>query len=596
METDPRVGTVVAGRYRLDQVIGAGRLGVVYEANDLTASRRVALELVPAGQDEAAARLAREAKTLQMLEHRNIVAFIDAGDVDGGKFLVTERVRGVTLRELVADGVVEPRRALGIVRQILDAVGHAHQLGVIHRDVTPDSIMLADGGSETGGSELVKIIDFGVAKLATDTAALLSEGKLTRTGFACIGTARYMAPEIALGRPVDARADLYSIGAILFELLTGKPPFDDADPVALLQHHAVTPVPTLRDIADRPFTTTLEYLVAEALAKTAERRFASAADMTSAVDAALRSIEAIDAIDAPAAPAPPREGTLEFPPATVMPAMPAMPAMRPMPPQPIEPYHVVLRTSSTMTWLRGRRNWVIGGASALVLVIICIAAAASDDPAPAIPGAAKVTSSAARPAAARSEAARQGLDLIAAGSVTGAIAHLEDAVAVAPKDPDLYLALGHARIKAGRRVEAINAYERAVKLSPALATDPQLATNLAIVLETKDAVAGVLALELLGRLGRHDAIAVHASMHKLLTVRHRATAIAERDGFADKIDRVASWTLDLTQVSGCEPRRAVIAKLRTTDRRAVPALRRARSLECISADATEAIAHLDSVP
>lgn len=598
METDPRVGTVVAGRYRLDQVIGAGRLGVVYEAHDLAASRCVALELVLAGQDEAAARLAREAKTLQMLEHRNIVAFRDAGEVDGGTFLVTERVRGVTLRELLADGLVEPRRALGIVRQILDAVGHAHQLGVIHRDLTPDSIMLADGGSETGGSELVKMLDFGVAKLATDTAALLGEGKLTRTGFACIGTARYMAPEIALGRPIDARADLYSIGAILFELLTGKPPFDDADPVTLLQHHAVTPVPTLRDTADRPFTTTLEYLVAEALAKTAERRFASAADMTSAVDAALRSIEAIDAIDAIAAPAPrtpPRE-TLELPPALVAPAMPAMPAMRPMPPPPIEPYHVVPRASSTMTWLRGRRNWVIGGASGLVLVIICIAAAASDDPTPAIPGAAKVTSAAARPAPPRSEAARQGLDLLAAGSVTGALAHLEHAVTTETTDPELYLVLGHARIKANRRVEAINAYERALKLSPALAKDPQLATNLAIVLESKDAVAGVLALELLGRLGRHDAIAAHAGTHKNLTVRRRATAIAERDGFADKIDRVASWSLDLTQVSGCEPRRDVIAKLRTTDRRAIPALRRARSLQCISVDATEAIAHLESAP
>lgn len=598
VERDPRLGTVIAARYRLDQVIGAGTMGVVYEAHDLTTSRQVALKAVPADLgDEVAARLVREAKTLQMLEHRNIVAFIDTGELDDGKFLVTELVRGVTLRALVADGLVEPRRALEIARQVLDAVGHAHRLGVIHRDVSPENIMLADGGSESGGSELVKMLDFGVAKLASDTAALLSEGKLTKTGFECIGTARYMAPEVALGRPVDARADLYSIGAILFELLTGKPPFDDADPVALLQHHVKTPVPMLREAADRTFTTTLEYLVAEALAKTADRRFASAADMSAAVDAAMRSIEVVDAIDAIDAPAPSRDSTLQFAPP---PRLPSQPAMRPMPPPPEMPVggpYLVPRSSSTMSWLRGRRNWVIGGASGLLLVIICIAAAASGDHAAPIPAAAKVaTAPAAHPAPARSEIARHGLDLIASGNVTGAITHLESAVATNAKDSDSYLALGHARIKANRRVDAINAYERALKLSPVLGTDPQLATNLAIVLESKDAVAGVLALELLARLARHDAIAAQASAHKVLDVRRRAIAIAERDGFADKIDRVESWSLDLTQLSGCEPRRATIAKLRTTDHRAIPALRRARSLKCIEPDATEAIAHLESRP
>ncbi len=600
METDPRLGTVIAARYRVDQVIGAGAMGVVYEAHDLTTSRRVALKIVPTAHDEAAARLVREAKTLQMLEHRNVVAFIDTGTLDDGKFVVTELVRGVTLRELVNDGLVEPRRALAIVRQILDAVGHAHRLGVIHRDVAPENIMLADGGSESGGSELVKVLDFGVAKLATDTAALLCEGKLTKTGFECIGTARYMAPEVALGRPVDARADLYSIGAILFELLTGKPPFDDADPVAILQHHAATPVPALRDVApDRTFTTALEYLVAEALAKTSDRRFASAADMSAAVDAATRSIEAIEDF-APPAIAPKVDSTLPFAPP---PRAPSAPTMRPMPPTPHEPLSVIVPgpygvaplASRSMSWLRGRRNWVIGGASGLLLVIICIAAAASDDPSP-IAAAAKVTTPAAQPAPARSEIARHGLDLIASGKVADAITHLESAVTTNAKDADSHLALGHARIKANRRIDAIGAYERALKLSPALATDPQLATNLAILLETKDAVAGVLALEVLAKLARHDAIASQASAHKLLDVRHRATAIAERDGFADKIDRITSWSLDLTQLSGCESRRAAIAKLRTTDKRAIPALRRARSLKCIEPDATEAIAYLEAKP
>jgi len=659
-------------------------MGVVYEAHDLTTARQVALKVLRADLgDEIAARFVREGKTLQMLGHRNIVSFLDAGELDGGvKFVATELVRGVTLRELSEDGIVEPRRALAIIRQVLDAIGYAHGLGVIHRDLKPENIMLADGGSETGGSELVKMLDFGVAKLANDTAAMLGEGKLTRTGFECFGTALYMAPEIALGRPIDARSDLYSVGAMLFELLTGKPPFSGLDALALMQRHAASPAPALQDVApDRTFTPALEYVVAEALAKQPDRRFASASDMAGAIDGALRSIEAAEALPstrlgvaavapsnfvapAPVAPdysvgaaptnfvapgpvapdyfvpsnfgapgpvapdyvvgaaptnfvapdpvapdyplgaasidvapqlasppASPGDGTLQFSPQLRPPSAPG-PTMVPT-------YAMAPRSAASPAFAspRLRRNVMLGGAG-LLLVIICIAAAASDDPALPKP-AAKVAATApkaARPAPAHSELARHGLDLIATGSVTAATSHLERGLTATPNDGEGHLVLGHARIKANKHVDAIGSYERALKLAPALASDPQLRTNLSIILEGKDAVAGVIALELMAKLLLHDAIAAVASHHRSLDVRRRANAIAERDGFAARIDRAESGSLDLTQVTGCEPRRSVIAKLRETDRSALPALKRARTQKCLAADAAEAIAHLESQP
>ena len=573
VERDQRIGTVLASRYRIEQVLDTGALGIVYEAHDLESSRRVAVKLMHAGlEPELAARFVREGKTLQLPVHPNIVAFVDCGET-GVTYLVTELVRGVTLRDLVRDGLVEPRRALDIVRQILDAVGHAHQLGVIHRDLAPETIMLADGGSETGTRELVKLTSLGFAKLASDTAAVLEESKLTRTGLPAFGSARHVPPEVALGLPFDARSDLYSIGAIAFELLTGR---------------AVGGHTSLEDAApDRTFTPALEYLTSEALAKDPARRFASAADMTSALDAALQSL---DALDAPFVEPGGREPTLPFPP---LPARPPSsgPGAAPVAGGPYLEWRAMPATSPNR-----KRNLVIGGASFFVFAIICIAAAASDDPIASKTALAKPTTAARPPAPARSALARHGLDLVATGTIGPAIDHLERGLASAPNDAEGHLVLGHARTKAGRRIDALAAYERALALAPSLGGDAQLRTNLSIVLESKDTVAGAVALDLLAKLALHDAIAAQASTHKHLELRRRATTIAERDGFSGKIDRVAGWSLDLAQVTGCEARRDVIVKLRGTDARAIPALRRARAQKCVAADATEAIAHLSSQP
>ncbi|MGN6104653.1 MAG: protein kinase domain-containing protein [Kofleriaceae bacterium] len=652
VEPDPLIETVLADRYRIVQRVGVGSMGVVYEAEAIEAGTRVALKILRSSLgDLAAARFVREGKTMSLFRHRNIVDLLDAGRFDeDGLFLVTELVRGISLRELIEAGPVEPRRALAIARQVLEALGHAHAVGVVHRDIKPENVMLVDGGAPDRDAELVKVLDFGVAKLVGDTAALLEEGKLTKTGFATLGTPLYMAPELVLGRAVDGRCDLYAVGALLFELLTGRPPFDDPDPVVLMRHHVASAIPPLDELA----TPALALVVSEALAKQPEHRFSSTADMIDAIDRAAVSLEpepalADEAAQVPAlghevvpAPAPeaaPGAATASSSSSSPAPSSepspssassieprPAHPTWQALPPPPtgvrgpapaartgattsppvgappvFGPFTAASRDSlSHIATPRQWRRLAIGGA---VFAAISIGAAAlSRDGAGqgasfAKPAAARQSAPGAGAGAGGSVLARRGLELVASGEPATAVEYLEQGIASSRDDASAHLALGHARFALGRRLDGLAAYERAASLSKTAAADPQLVANALGVLDGRDAVSAVVALELLStRVAppQRDAIAAQASSGKLADVRHRAVAIAERDGFADRIDRIESWSLDLVQLSGCEDRKLAIARLRTTDRRAIPALRRARSLKCIEREATDAIGHLES--
>jgi len=295
------VGTTAAGKYRVVGTLGTGSMGIIYEAEPLDGGAPVALKVLRVDDPTIAARFLREAKTMSLFQHRHIVELLEVGQLDDGTLcFATELVRGTTLRELLRAGALETRRALAIARQVLDALGHAHAMGVVHRDVKPENIMLA-----AGEHELVKILDFGVAKLIGDTPAVLGEGTLTITGYGALGTPSYMSPEAVLGRALDARADLYAVGVLLFEMLAGAPPYAHEDVAVLMRMHAAAAIPSLRERAPaRQVTSELELVITEALAKKPELRFKSAAEMIDAVDAAVRSLDvaaAADAADADAA-------------------------------------------------------------------------------------------------------------------------------------------------------------------------------------------------------------------------------------------------------------------------------------------------------
>ncbi len=293
---DDLVGRMVTGCYRILSVIGRGAMGAVYEAEHVSSGKRVAVKaMLPEMKQtrEGAGRFEREARAASFLSHPHIVEVFALDTLDHDtQVLVMELVRGVSVRDLIDAGPIAARRALVIARQTLQGLRHAHTHGVIHRDLKPDNIMVSRAGEPGSEYDWVKLLDFGVVKLDGIAAAEFGEDKLTRTGVVC-GTPAYMAPEQALGRPVDARIDLYSLSVILFEMLTKRTPFESDDPMELLRMHVSEPPPALAEAAGaQPWCTAeLESLLAEGLEKRPEYRFADARAMVAALDAAFLSLD-----------------------------------------------------------------------------------------------------------------------------------------------------------------------------------------------------------------------------------------------------------------------------------------------------------------
>ena len=276
------VGAVLDGRYKVIEPIAEGAMGCVYRAERLKLGRAVAIKLMHEelpDQLSSRERFEREAKLMALLEHPHCVSVIDFGVHDGKPFLVMDLVRGTSLLDVIArSGALDVPRAAELTRQILSGLAHAHELGIIHRDIKPANLMLT---TTTGLGEQIRILDFGLARPTEPTST-----KLT-TGIA-VGTPNYMAPEQCQGQQVDERTDLYAVGVVLFEMLTGKKPFLADDPVAVVRKHMKDPPPTLAAVAPGDYGD-FEAVVACALAKAPADRYASAHDMSAAIDAALAS-------------------------------------------------------------------------------------------------------------------------------------------------------------------------------------------------------------------------------------------------------------------------------------------------------------------
>jgi hypothetical protein len=273
------------GQYRLSQKIGEGGMGVVYVAEHTLLGRLAAVKLLlPALSQnrEIVARFFNEARAATAIRHPGIVEVYDFGySPDGSAYIVMEYLQGESLAARARRGRISYRSALAITRQIAGALAAAHGKGIVHRDLKPDNVFLVPD-AEVPGGERIKLLDFGIAKLAADPSQSMQQ--LTQTG-AVMGTPTYMSPEQCRGVSVDARSDLYSLGCMLFELCTGRPPFVGEGFGDVLAAHIHLPPPSVVSIApDVPAP--LDLLVRRLLAKDPAQRLGSAEEIIHAIDQA----------------------------------------------------------------------------------------------------------------------------------------------------------------------------------------------------------------------------------------------------------------------------------------------------------------------
>lgn len=284
------------GHYRLLSVLGIGGMGEVYLARDERLGRQLALKILPphfVADDMRVERFAREARAVSALNHPNIVTVYDVGQLDGTHFIAMEHVNGQTLRETLhaaEPGRLNPKEVVEIALQISAALAAAHEAGIIHRDIKPENIMLRR-------DDYIKVLDFGLAKLTevqhslAQTLAENDDPAATNPG-TVLGTLRYMSPEQALGQEVDGRSDLFSLGVMLYELLTGSSPFKGHRPAAILDavvHHRPLPLTQLRPEIPGEF----ERIISRLLEKDRNLRYQSANDLRAALKVFKRELDSV---------------------------------------------------------------------------------------------------------------------------------------------------------------------------------------------------------------------------------------------------------------------------------------------------------------
>ena len=271
-------GSTVAG-YRIETLIGRGGMGAVYRAQEAGLERKVALKVIApelAADDRFRDRFLHESRIAASLDHPHVIPIHKAGEEDGLLFLAMRYVEGKDLAQLLAEeGALEPRRAVDILSQVAEALDAAHEQGLVHRDVKPSNVLVA----EAAGKEHCYLADFGLTKRTGSLSGMTAAGEI-------VGTLEYVAPEQITGDPLDERSDVYSLGCVLYECLTGQSPFPRATDVALLWAH-VHEEPTPPSKARPELPRELDTVLARALAKEPGRRYRTAGELITATRSAL---------------------------------------------------------------------------------------------------------------------------------------------------------------------------------------------------------------------------------------------------------------------------------------------------------------------
>jgi len=282
-QSDPFLSQVIAGNYLVRELIGEGGMGRVYRAEQVALGKSVAIKVIHGhliGDESAVARFYTEAKASSRLNHPNCVAVIDFGKTDGGQlYIVMEYLRGKDLGRILTDeGALPAARVAEICRQVCAALADAHELGIVHRDLKPDNVLVEP--LRTGG-DFVKVVDFGLAKIQTGPTR---DRPITSAGIVC-GTPEYMSPEQGRGDELDGRSDLYGLGVVLYECLTGSLPFTADSPTqVVLRHLSETAEHPRTRAPDRDIPEELCAVVLRAMEKDRTKRYQSAEEMAAALD------------------------------------------------------------------------------------------------------------------------------------------------------------------------------------------------------------------------------------------------------------------------------------------------------------------------
>jgi len=298
---DPRLGLLLEGRYRIEERLAAGGMGVVYRGERVGLSKPVAIKFLhrsAAIKSDRRQRFEREAAAMSRLSHPNLVSIIDFGSLDDVPYLVMDYHPGASLKKVLEGGALRPGRAVFIARQLLAGLASAHASGVVHRDLKPDNVLIVG----KPGEDLVKILDFGVAKLLEGDGG---PSELSVMASTLLGTPEYMSPEQARSEQVDARADLYAVGILLYEMATGRKPFQAERDLAVLRKQ-IEEAPASPRGLEPAISEGLEKVILRALAKERDQRWQTAEEFSRALSRAPegRAATSHGAVQRPATQAP----------------------------------------------------------------------------------------------------------------------------------------------------------------------------------------------------------------------------------------------------------------------------------------------------
>jgi hypothetical protein len=572
---DPLVDTIIGERYRILGRIGEGGMGTVFRVEHTLMKKVLALKLLRAefsNVPDAARRFEREAQSASRLSHPNIITVTDFGHGAGGElFLVMEFVAGEPLAEvLLREGRLEPGRACHIASQILHALEHAHAEGVVHRDLKPANVMLVRD-PDPRKPETVKILDFGIAKM---TQAQGDDEPLTR-GMMIFGTPAYMSPEQAAGQEADSRADLYSCGIILYEMLVGRKPFEDPDLVKLLGMQITAQPPRFAEAAlEAHIPPALEAVVMRVLEKERDKRFASATEFREAIENSSTDVAEMGARFAASSV---RMGfslgakVWAKRPVVVAAGRQAWSSLCVVKGKIDELAYPVLKYLPEKP-----RRFAVPGVVVLLLFVLLLARGGGGRKG-ASP---KLEPPKPKPVAAEMKSPIKHIEeTMAKGLITEARMLIMQQISAHPGDGRVRYLLGNLEFADKNPSAGLQAYEEALRLDPGLRGDAALLVN--IRAELNDRKLGLVALEMLiKQVGQpaNDLLADMASDDRRTEYRKVAREACATLDCGKKVDLVNSYSLDLAQGRSCEEKREAVQKLgETGDKRAIEPLKRARS-------------------